>query len=205
VSAHELRRRAFRSLAHLVPQGDRGIRVVTGAGGQFEADQVGLVFIGAAVGQGHAVVGHGVGQRQAVLAQTEQGTGALLGHFDAIGLGHRFATVLAQGVGDFMAHDRGDFVVGQLQAVDQARVENDLAARAAVGVELIALDQIDFPLPLRRIRAETPEPGRSADWQSPEPLGIGLVLSSTPLLDARRRSSDKTGRTSGRPHRWTAC
>ena len=28
-------------------------------------------------------------------------------------------------------------------------VENDLAARAAVGVELVALDQIDFPLPLR--------------------------------------------------------
>jgi hypothetical protein len=177
VGAHELRRGTFRSLAHLVPQGDRGIRVVTGARGQFEANQVRLVFIGAAVGQGHAVVGHGVGQRQAVLAQSEQGTGALLGHFDAIGLGHRLATVLAQGVGDFMAQDGGDFVVGQFQAVDQARVENDLAARPAVGVELIALDQIDFPLPLRRIRTKHRSLGDQSIGDRLNPLGIvtGLV------------------------------
>jgi hypothetical protein len=76
-------------------------------------------------------------------------------------------TVLAQGVGDLMAHDRGNFVVGEFQAVDQPGVENDLAARTAVGVELIALDQIDFPLPLRRVRAE----GRCLGDQ---PVGDGL-------------------------------
>ncbi|MNP30340.1 hypothetical protein D3C76_1234070 [compost metagenome] len=88
--------------------------------------------------------------------------------------------MLAQGVGDFVAEDGGDFVVGQLQAVHQAGVENDLAARPAVGVELIALDQIDFPLPLGRIRAEDRRLGNQSIGNHLDALGIatGLVQHS---------------------------
>ena len=53
-----------------------------------------------------------------------------------------------------MAHHSRDFGIGQLQLVDQAGVENDLAAGAAVGVELVALDHVDFPFPVRRIGAK---------------------------------------------------
>ncbi|MNN18920.1 hypothetical protein D3C81_1321400 [compost metagenome] len=41
-----------------------------------------------------------------------------------------------------------------MQLVDQPGVKNDLAARTAVGIEFITLDQIDFPLPLGRIWTE---------------------------------------------------
>ncbi|MNY00999.1 hypothetical protein D3C86_1335110 [compost metagenome] len=84
--------------------------------------------------------------------------------------------MLTQGVGDFMAHDRGDFIVGQLQAVDQPSVENDLAARAAVGVELVALDQVDLPLPLRRIRTEIRRLGNQPVGNGLHALGIAAGL-----------------------------
>src|SRR5690606_7367700 len=45
----------------------------------------------------------------------------------------------------------GDLVIGQLQLLDQARVEDDLSARTAVGVELGAVDHVDFPVPLRGV------------------------------------------------------
>ncbi|MNG02019.1 hypothetical protein D3C84_850240 [compost metagenome] len=85
--------------------------------------------------------------------------------------------MLTQGVGDFMAHDRGDFIVGQLQFVDQPGVKNDLAARAAVGVELIALDQVDFPLPLGRVRTEVRRLGNQPVGNRLNPPGFiaGLV------------------------------
>ncbi|MNP55487.1 hypothetical protein D3C76_1501410 [compost metagenome] len=84
--------------------------------------------------------------------------------------------MFAQGVGNFMAHDRGDFVVGQLELVDQPAVENDLAARAAVGIELIALDQVDFPIPLRRIGAKFRCLGNQPIGDDLHALGIGAGL-----------------------------
>ncbi|MNK85445.1 hypothetical protein D3C87_1053260 [compost metagenome] len=77
---------------------------------------------------------------------------------------------------DFMAHDRSDFIVGEFQAVDQPGIENDLAARTAVGVELIALDQIDFPLPLRRVRTEVRRLGNQTVGNRLNPLGLGTGL-----------------------------
>ncbi|MCY1246695.1 hypothetical protein D9M72_599580 [compost metagenome] len=76
-----------------------------------------------------------------------------------------------------MAHDRGDFIVGQLQAVDQPGVKDDLAARAAVGVEFIALDQVDFPLPLGRVRTEVRRLSNQPVGNRLNPLGFiaGLV------------------------------
>jgi hypothetical protein len=62
-------------------------------------------------------------------------------------LGHALARMLAQGVGHFVAHDHGDFVVGELELVQDAGVEGDLAAGHAKGVDLLAADQVDLPLP----------------------------------------------------------
>ena len=62
--------------------------------------------------------------------------------------------MLTQGVGNFVPHDRSDFIVTELELINDPAIEDDLAARAAVGVEFVALDQIDFPVPLRGIRAK---------------------------------------------------
>ena len=48
----------------------------------------------------------------------------------------------------FVAHDHADFIVGQLQLVQNARVKNNFAAWHAPRVELFAANQIDFPFPL---------------------------------------------------------
>ena len=58
--------------------------------------------------------------------------------------------VLAQGVGHLVAHDHRDLVVAELQALQDAPVEGDLAAGHAEGVELRRADQVDLPLPLSR-------------------------------------------------------
>ncbi|MNT79974.1 hypothetical protein D3C72_2193740 [compost metagenome] len=84
--------------------------------------------------------------------------------------------MLAQGVGDFMPHHRSQFVIGQLEFVDQAVVDEDLAARPAVGVELVALDQVHFPVPLCRIRAELRGLGNQAVGDGLHALGIGAAL-----------------------------
>ncbi len=175
MSTEEFRWRAFRGLAHFVPQGDGRVRVVAGAGRQFQADQVGFVFIAAAVGQSHQQVDPVVAHGDCFL-RCAGDQGDLLQRADTVGLGHRFTAMLAQGVGDFMTHDRGDFVIGQLQLLDQAAVENDLAARTAVGVELIALDQVDFPVPLRGIRAEDRGLGNQPIGDRLDAPGIGTGL-----------------------------
>ncbi|MNQ79967.1 hypothetical protein D3C85_949290 [compost metagenome] len=75
-----------------------------------------------------------------------------------------------------MAHDRGDFIVGQLQLIDQPAVENDFATRAAVGIELITLDQVDFPIPLRRIGAKLRCLGNQPIGDHLYALGLGAAL-----------------------------
>jgi hypothetical protein len=63
-------------------------------------------------------------------------------------LADALAGVLAQGVRHLVAHDHGDLVVGQLELLEDARVEGDLAAGHAEGVELFGVDGDDLPLPL---------------------------------------------------------
>ncbi|MNQ52120.1 hypothetical protein D3C85_661250 [compost metagenome] len=75
-----------------------------------------------------------------------------------------------------MAHDRGNFVVGELELVDQPGVENDLAAGAAIGVEFVTLDQVDFPLPVRRIRAKVRCLGDQTRGDGIDPPGIAAGL-----------------------------
>ncbi len=76
-------------------------------------------------------------------------------------------------MGDLVAHDRRDFIVGQFESIDQAAVDNDLATRTTVGVQLVALDQVDFPLPLRRIRPQFGRLGNQSIGDCMNPLGIG--------------------------------
>ena len=120
MSAHELGRRGTTgSLAHLVPQGNGRVRVVAGTSGQLQADQVSLVLVLTAIGQGHQQVDAVVAQGNRLLGNPEQGRDLLAGT-QCVLLGHRLATVLTQGVGDLVPHHRGDFIVGQLQLLDQA-------------------------------------------------------------------------------------
>ncbi|MDT4858806.1 hypothetical protein FQZ97_932900 [compost metagenome] len=51
-------------------------------------------------------------------------------------------------MGHLVAHDHGGLVVGELQLLQDAGVESDLAARHAERVHLIAADQVDLPLPV---------------------------------------------------------
>lgn len=92
--------------------------------------------------------------------------------------------MLTQRVGDLVAHHRGDLVVGELQLLDQPGIEDDLAARAAVGIQLGAVDDIHFPGPLRGIRAEYADLGDQPLGDAIDALGNRRVLSSTPLLAA---------------------
>ena len=80
-----------------------------------------------------------------------------------------------------MAHDRGNLVVAQLELIDQAAIKDDLAARTTVGIELVTLDQIDLPLPLRRIRAEGRRLGDQAPGNRLDPPGIGAGLVQDPF------------------------
>jgi hypothetical protein len=145
---------ALVGLHHLLPQGHPGARIVARARGQLEADGVGFALVGPAeLGREQRLVG---GVRQARRARVEPEEQAaesdrdLRGH----GLRHLLARMLAQGVRDLVPHHDRDLVVGEIQPLDEARVEDDLAAGHAEGVELVAADDVHFPLPRRRVLAE---------------------------------------------------
>ena len=59
----------------------------------------------------------------------------------------RVACMLAQRVRDLVAGHHADFVVVQMQLVDQPAVDHDLAARQAIHADLVRLDDVDLPLP----------------------------------------------------------
>lgn len=84
--------------------------------------------------------------------------------------------MLTQGVGNFMAHDRGDFIITEFELIDDPAVKDDLAARATVGIELVTLDQIDFPVPLRGIRAKGRGLGNQSVGDCLQTLGVGAGL-----------------------------
>src|SRR3954451_11151261 len=62
--------------------------------------------------------------------------------------------MLAQRVRDLVSHHDGDLAVGEVQLVDEAGVEGDLAAGHAERVELRTREHVDLPLPPRRVAAE---------------------------------------------------
>ena len=131
---------------HLVPQADAGIGVVGAARGHLQAHQVGLGLVVAAVFQAQQL-GADVGAQLAQLPQPEQRGRHRQPQPGGLRLGDALAGVFAQRVGHLVAHDHGDFMVAQLQLVEDAAEEGDLAAGHAVGVDLLAADEVDLPAP----------------------------------------------------------
>ena len=147
------RRLATVRRAHLLPQCDGGARIVAGARGQLHAHAVGLGFMGAAVGQRE----HHAGQLAAQVAGLFGTRGDGQHRQPQIGhhlLRHALARMFAQGVGNLMAQHGGQLVIGGLDLVQQSRVDGDLAARHAPGVDLVAGQHVHFPFPARRIGPE---------------------------------------------------
>ena len=56
--------------------------------------------------------------------------------------------MFAQRMGHFVPHDHGNFVIAELELIDDAGVESDLSARHAERVDLLAADQVHLPAPL---------------------------------------------------------
>jgi len=133
VRADKCRRRAARTRRHFLPQADGGIGVVSGARGEFQSNQIGFIFILAAVWQGHQQPDPDIGKLYR--AAVTQHRADLARHIDRIGFGNRLAAVLTQRMGDFMADDGGKFIIGELKLLNQAAVDNDFAARSAVGID----------------------------------------------------------------------
>ena len=77
--------------------------------------------------------------------------------------------MLAQRMGDFVAHDDCDFVVREVELRDQARIEHDPSARHAECVEFLALDHVDLPGPAGCIGAERPRLRLDAGRDGPHP------------------------------------
>ena len=154
MSAHEGGRLALGRGLHFLPQADRSLRVVAGTGCQFQTDQVGFAFVGAAVGQRQAVLHGHLSCLVAGITQSEQGACQLGAHLCDVGSRDGFAAMLAQGVGNFVPHDLGDLVIAELQLVDDAGVEQNFAAGRAAGVQLVVFDQVDFPVPAAGVGAE---------------------------------------------------
>ena len=147
------RRLATVRRAHLLPQRDGGARIVAGARGQLHAHAVGLGFMGAAVGQREHHAGQLAAQVAGLLGPRGDGQHRQpqIGHHL---LRHALARMFAQGVGNLMAQHGGQLVIGGLDLVQQSRVDGDLAARHAPGVDLVAGQHVHFPFPARRIGPE---------------------------------------------------
>src|SRR5207247_6866750 len=78
----------------------------------------------------------------------EQRRAELDGAARGSGLAHALARMLEQRVRDLVAHDHRHLVVVELQLLQDAVVEGDLAARHAEGVELLRADEVDLPAPV---------------------------------------------------------
>src|ERR1044071_9814676 len=70
--------------------------------------------------------------------------------------------MFTQGMGYFMAQHSGEFGIAGLEFFDQPGIDHDLAARHAPGIDLLRVHYIDFPLPSRRVRAESTDLGDKA-------------------------------------------
>ena len=53
---------------------------------------------------------------------------------------------------DFVADDRRQFIVRQIQLADDAGINRDFSARHAVSVHFVAVQDIDFPVPFQGVR-----------------------------------------------------
>jgi len=62
--------------------------------------------------------------------------------------------MLAQRVRDLVSHDRGELVVGDLDLLDDARIDRDLAPGHAPRVDLGRGQHVHLPFPVERVLAK---------------------------------------------------
>ena len=181
MGAEPLRRCAVVVGAHFLPQADAGFGVVTRARGQLQAHQVGLGFVFTAefeCEQLRAVTR----ERLTRLAQTQHLAEHIGSDIGSGAFAHALAGMLAQGVGDFVAHHGGHFVVGELERVQDAGVKSNLAAGHAPGIDLVAANQIDLPLPALGARVPAGAVGNDALGNTTQALQCGVALGRQCLL-----------------------
>ena len=71
-----------------------------------------------------------------------------------IGARHALARVFAQRVRDLVTQHGGELGIGEIELIDETRVDHDASARHAVGVELLGLLHVELPVPAGRVGAE---------------------------------------------------
>ncbi len=161
MGAEELWRLAARQAAHFAPQSDGSRWIVTGFGGQFDADAVcfrlGCAAVGHRDGQGGRGCGAGHGSALVVGRDADRGNPDAGGHGDR----HFLGRVVGQGVRDLVSHDLGEFVIAGIDFLDQPGVDGHATTCHAPGIDGFGVvDDRHAPLPLRRIR---PHPDRLRD------------------------------------------
>ena len=175
------RRRAFVDGAHFLPQADACARVVASARRQLHADQVGLGLVFAAKTQGQqlrAVTGH----RLAQFPQSEQLAEDVRAQIGDHAFAHAFTGVFTQCVGHLVAHDHGDFIVGQFQLVQNAAEKRNLAAGHAKRVDLLRGDQVHLPLPVFGARVPSLRMGNDFGGNGAQPYQLRMAGRSQQLL-----------------------
>ena len=202
-----------RGLAHLAPQTHGGLRVVAGACGQFQSDQVGIAFVVAAELEAEQLPAQAC-SGIADIAQTQQLRAQRYAYAGGLVLGQLLARMLAQGMGHLVAHDHGDLVVRELELVDDACVEGDLAAGHAERVDLLAAYEIDLPAPLAGARVPLRGIGNQALGNAAQALqlrvagvcqrALGLGLLQQLLVLLGRRVFQRLGRHQLAHHRCLA-
>ena len=80
--------------------------------------------------------------------------------------------MFTQRVCHFVAHDHRGLIVGQLELVQDARVESNFATWHTKGIDLLAADQVHFPAPLARTIVPLCGVGNDALRNAAQPLQL---------------------------------
>jgi len=174
--------------AHLLPQRDRRLRVVTRPCGEFDADAVRFLLHLAGIGThegevtnatDHALPEAGVDPEISADQCPADGCRNVQAGF----LTGLFATVLTQCVRDLVPQHRRELVVGGPQLLDQAGIHRDLAAGHAPGVEFLGADNVDLPPPGGRIAAKSGSYRNQPLDDGPHPLELlRITIEQIPAL-----------------------
>ena len=112
--------------------------------------------------------------------------------------------MFTQRVCHFVAHDHRGLIVGQLELVQDAGVESNLATWHTKGIDLLAADQVHFPAPLARTVVPLRRVRNDALGEPAQPLQLRIAFGCQCVLGARlghhlrvllgRRSFELVGR-----------
>ncbi len=129
----------------------------------------------------------GAGEIHRAFASARDHRDARKGDLLGVGAGDALATVFAKRVGHLVANHGGELGIREIEFLNDAAVDHDLAARHAVGVQLVRGQRVHFPGPARRVGAECGRPGDELLRDVPNArgqravrvelaLGLGLLL-----------------------------